>query len=57
MRLDRSIVAVIANMLHAWREPAGWWRKAGSTLLLLACAVAVVAAAAFNALLGLAYNF
>ena len=36
-----GIVAVIANALHAWREPAGWWRKAGSTLLLLACVDAV----------------
>jgi len=34
-----GIVAVIVNVLYAWREPAGWWRKAGSALLLLACLV------------------
>ena len=34
-------LAVIANAGHAWREPGGWWRKANSTMLVLACLAAL----------------
>ena len=49
-------LAVIANARHAWREPGGWWRKANSTMLVLACLAALWFVFSLH-LLGLHLNY
>ncbi len=49
-------VAAIGNAVLAWKEPSGWWRKANSAALAVACVLASLLALGLHLLkLGLNY--